>query len=309
MGLKADKTLLARFEQGIQPQSLGLSPIPAVTLGYGEISLIFKLDKDTTTAHKRLPLFSDLAAAEDYVRHYRNYCRLLADAGLNLPEDTTTIVQLPERPTVLYISQKQFPDESFGHRQIHSLPDNKIEEMIRCIIHEIDKIWQFNRKYLPGRELAIDGQVSNWIWQPEGTRPRLVYVDTSTPLYRQEGHIQLDPELFLKSAPPFLRWIIRWLFLKDVLNRYFDERLVYMDLAANLYKEQRPDLIPKTLAIINSHLSPHLKPLAAEEVKKYYREDKTIWVVFLAFRRLDRWIKTKLLRQRYEFILPGKIKR
>ena len=50
-------------------------------------------------------------------------------------------------------------------------------------------------------------------------------------------------------------------------------------------------------------------PLTKTEVDKYYREDKLIWVVFLGLRRLDRFFSTRLLWKRYEFILPGKIKR
>ena len=52
-----------------------------------------------------------------------------------------------------------------------------------------------------------------------------------------------------------------------------------------------------------------MDPLTVGEVEKYYREDKFIWALFLFLRRLDRWLTTKLLRKRYEFILPGKIKR
>jgi len=44
-------------------------------------------------------------------------------------------------------------------------------------------------------------------------------------------------------------------------------------------------------------------------VEKYYREDKFIWTLFLALRRMDRWLTTTIFRKRYEFILPGKIKR
>ena len=93
------------------------------------------------------------------------------------------------------------------------------------------------------------------------------------------------------------------------MNRYYDQRLVYIDLAGNLYKEQRPDLILNTIDIINQHLSDNLKPLTIEEVEKYYREDKLIWTLFLAFRRIDLWLTIKLLRKRYEYVLPGKIKR
>jgi hypothetical protein len=34
-----------------------------------------------------------------------------------------------------------------------------------------------------------------------------------------------------------------------------------------------------------------------------------LWRLFLAFRRIDRWLKTRLLRRRYGFILPGRIQR
>ena len=49
--------------------------------------------------------------------------------------------------------------------------------------------------------------------------------------------------------------------------------------------------------------------MTTKDVEKYYREDKMIWQLFLAFRRVDRFLTTKLLRRRYEFILPGKIER
>ena len=137
----------------------------------------------------------------------------------------------------------------------------------------------------------------------------MYYIDTSTPLYRKQGKEQLDPELFLRSAPSFVRWIIRLLFLKDVMNRYYVPRMVYTDLAANLYKEQRPDLIPLTIDIINCYIPDAQPPLTAKEVERYYREDKFIWTLFQALRRLDCWLTTRLLRKRYEFILPGKIRR
>ncbi len=82
-----------------------------------------------------------------------------------------------------------------------------------------------------------------------------------------------------------------------------------MDLAANLYKEQQPALIPLAVKIINATGSENMTPLTEAEVAIYYRQDRLIWTLFLAFRRLDRWLTAKLFRRRYEFILPGKIKR
>lgn len=304
-----DKDLLYKFEAGLNPQNLKDSRLPAITLGFGEISTIFQIANNAGVAYKRMPLFSDRPSAERYTQQYHEYCRLLVEAGLKLPEHETIIVELPKSPVVFYIAQQQLPTERFGHKLIHSLDAKAVRQLIEQVVSDIGEIVSFNNSRRPSLELALDGQLSNWVWLEEGSNFQLYYIDTSTPLYRKDGQEQLDPELFLKSAPSFLRWIIRLLFLEDVMNRYYQQRQVYIDLAANLYKEQRPDLVPLTLDIINRHLPDDLEPITAREVEKYYREDKLIWTLFLAFRRLDRWLRTKVFRKRYEFILPGRIRR
>ena len=303
-----DLSLLARFEQGLDPKHPEASPMPASILGYGEISTIFEIQGAEGAACKRMPLFAGRDQAAAYETIYREYCQRLGEAGLDLPEDSTAIIELEGRPVVLYILQRRFPPERFGHRLIHSLDDAEARKLIELIVQKIAAVWAFNEKRKPGLELALDGQVSNWVW-PDSASPDLLYVDTSTPLLRRDGAEQLDPELFLKSAPSFLRWIIRLLFLKDVMNRYYTLRLVYTDLAANFFKEGRDDLVPTVLEAINSALPAGIAPLTFREIEKYYKGDKTIWKVFQAFRRFDRWMKTSLLRKRYEFILPGKIRR
>jgi len=305
----ADENLLSRFEIGLNPQNLKDSAIPATIIGYGEISAIFQIADRHDVAFKRLPLFSDRAAAETYVQQYHEYCRLLSDAGLSLPDHQICIVEPPGRPVAVYIAQRKLPPERFGHRLIHAPEGEGIQPLLENIVREIDRVWRFNQSARPALELAIDGQLSNWVRLENVDGPATVFIDTSTPLFRKNGVEQLDPELFLKSAPAFLRWILRLFFLDDVISRYYDPRLVYMDLAANLYKEQQPDLIPLAVKIINAMGSGNMAPLTQEEVAAYYRQDRLIWTLFLAFRRMDRWLTTKLFRRRYEFILPGKIKR
>lgn len=306
--MSLDRDLLIRFEKGLSPQNPGSADPPAAVLGYGEISSIFKIGEDNRVAYKRMPLFREIPSAEAYLAQYREYCRLLREAGLHLPEDGTEVVAISGRPVVLYIGQKLLPPERFGHRLIHTLDRARAELLIAKVAEAISCIWEYNKKAAPASELAIDGQISNWVWPENDPRSQLIYVDTSTPLFRKEGEIQLDPELFLQSAPSFLRWIIRWLFLKDVMTRYFDARKVYTDLVANLYKEQRPELIEAALEAVNRYIAEE-EPLKSEEVAAYYKEDKTIWKVFLGFRRFDRWLKIRVMRGRYEFILPGRIKR
>lgn len=305
--MKTDRDLLEQFERNLDPQNLNGSRIPATVIGFGEISTIFQIGGDDRIAYKRMPLFGDRTAAETYALQYRTYCRALEEAGLRLPADETVIVEVPGRPVVLYIAQQRMPSARFAHRLVHQFPDDTAGALLARIAENIERVWAYNRTRRPSGELAIDGQLSNWVW-PAQDAQALYFVDTSTPLFRVDGREQLDPELLLQSAPGFLRWIVRLLFLEDVMNRYYDPRLVYVDLAANLYKEQRPDLIPLALEVFNARLEDG-QALTPREIERYYREDKWIWRLFLAFRRVDRWLKTQLLRKRYEFILPGKIER
>lgn len=303
--MNIDHDLIHRFEASLDPQNLAGSPIPAKILGYGEISTIFQIGADDSIAYKRMPLFKDPLAAAKYEQQYHEYCRFLAAAGLCLPEHATAISNASGKVIALYIAQQQFPAECFAHRRLHQLDVPAYTELIRHVIQEIEKVWTFNQQRTPDIELSLDGQLSNWV----EFEAKLFFVDTSTPLYRKRGVEQMDPEPLLKSAPSFLRWILRVFFLEEVMNRYYDRRLVFLDLAANLYKEGRPDLIPVTIEIINQHLTAAETPLTVAEVSKYYRQDKLIWTLFLAFRRVDRWLRTRILRQRYQFILPGTIKR
>lgn len=306
--MNIDTDLLQRFEAGIDPQHLERSDVPAALIGYGEISAIFRLD-DAPVAYKRMPLFSDRTEAEAYADMYREYCDLLGQAGLVLPETETVLVEIPDRPVTLYIAQEMLPSERIGNQLLHSLEPEAALDFVERVVEEMKKVWAFNETVAPDLEIAIDGQISNWALMEIQGKERIVYIDTSTPFIRKEGAHQLDPELLLQAAPGFLRWLVRWLFVADVLNRYYEPRLVLTDLAGNLFKEQLPDLVAPVIDTVNRAMADAMEPLTVEAVEKYYKEDKFIWALFLFLRRLDRWLATKMLRKRYEFILPGKIKR
>lgn len=307
--MKIDTGLLYRFERGLNPQQIGKSEVPAAILGYGEISTIFSIEGDNQRAFKRMPLFSNRQSAEDYILLYREYSHLLQQAGLSLPDHDAAIVSIPQRPVVVYIAQERLPSDRFGHKLIQTRDHVFCTRLLEQVALEVSKVWRYNASSSPNMALALDGQISNWV-NLEGERiSSMVYIDTSTPFLRKKGVEQLDPEPLLKSAPFFLRWILRWLFLDDVMNRYYDARQVFMDIAANLYKEQRKNLVQDAMDIFNRHLPHGEKPLTLADIEKYYREDKRIWTLFLAFRRMDCWLTTQLLRKRYEFILPGKIRR
>ena len=182
------------------------------------------------------------------------------------------------------------------------------------------KVFDFNRLHQGEIEVGFDGQISNWAiigfdpQKPNLEEPvQLVYFDTSTPLTRKNGREQLDPELFLRSAPSFLVWLLRLLFVEDVMTRYYDFRRVAVDLIANFLKEQRPDIIPDLIHEANTLLSSHdpegeFTPITIKEVHSYYREDAMIWRLYLAFRKVDRFLHG-FLGQAYPYVLPEKIRR
>jgi hypothetical protein len=320
---QAELELLQEFERGLDPQYPEQSEIPAVVLGYGEISTVFAIQAKglRDLAFKRLPLFHSMEEVEQYRAAYEEYNRLLQEEiGVRLPAHSyTAFLNQAGRP-IFYIVQRQLPAASIGNQALHFLPREMVQVLVRRILQELRRVWDLNQEQ-DRLQVAIDGQISNW--SIDGFDPQsphldgtstLFYLDTSTPLFRVQGVEQLDAELFLRSAPSFLVWILRLLFLEDVVNRYYDFHRVVVDLAANFYKEQRPELVPEVIAVANDFFTGEaadlgIEPLTEKEVKSYYREDALIWSLYLSMRRLDRLLRTRLLRREYPYILPGKIKR
>ena len=320
---EAQLSLLQDFERGLDPRQPERSQIPAVVLGYGEISTVFAIQAEglQDLAFKRLPLFDSPAEVEAYQIVYEEYNRLLKDEiGLRLPAYSYAFFTGQSGHPIFYIVQQRLPASSIGNKALHSLPREGVLILVRRVLQELRRVWDFNGRQ-DRLQVAIDGQISNWSIDGFDTEhpyvdreTSLTYMDTSTPLYRLGGVEQLYVELFLRSAPSFLVWILRRLFLADVVNRYYDFRRVAMDLVANFYKEQRPDLIPDVLGVVNEFFTGEaaglgIPPIEEEEVRAYYREDALIWTLYLSMRRFDRFLRTRLLRQDYPYILPGKIKR
>jgi hypothetical protein len=321
--LSIDKKLLTAFEEGLDPRHPDKSTIPAEVLGYGEMSTVFAVGKEgqRDLAYKRMPIFLTRQEVARYQAIYNEYNEILKDrVGIEVPAYDAAVIETNKGRLVMFDVQKRLLADSIGNRAIHAVGPDQIKLLVRLVLKELKKVWVFNAKK-SGIEIGIDGQISNWSivgFDPENPKftekTRLIYFDTSTPFIKKKGAEQLDPELFLRAAPSFLVWLIRWLFLADVMTRYYSFHLVAIDLVANFYKEQRPELIPGLVAVVNDFFATEARELAVEpitekEVASYYKEDAWIWRLWLAFRRIDRFLKTRILMRPYPFILPGKIKR
>ena len=321
--MQVDVELLEEFEKGLDPAHPEQSKIPARVLGYGEISTIFEIQSDSVKdlACKRLPIFQTQDEVTRYEQIYRDYNDLLEKKiGINVPDYGFAWFASDSGRITAYDVQQKLPSASIGNRAIALLDIEDIQTLFLMVLHELCKVWTFNAAN-PQEALGIDGQISNWaISGFDAEHPhietgmKLLYFDTSTPLMKKGGVEQLDPELFMRSAPSFLVWMIRWLFLEGVMTRYYDARLVTIDLIANFYKEQQPQVVPHLVKAANDFFAGEgkslaIKPLTEKEIKSYYKEDAQIWILFLALRRFDRWLHKYILHKPYIYILPGNIKR
>ena len=300
--------------------------VPIKILGFGEISLVFEVLHDNlqNLAFKRLPIFESEGQVIRHIDAYNEYNRLLQDfLGIQVPRSDTTWVYTDEKKSKisLYCIQDKVDPRSIGNKVIHALPVKDLLLFIRIVLSQMKKVWDHNLSNPKEKlQIGLDGQISNWSvvgfdpTNPEiNSETQVVYIDTSTPMYRINGEDAMEGKLFLKSAPSFLRWVLKPL-LQEVLDRYYNWRDVVIDMIANFYKEHLTNRIPDIIIEVNRFfateaVSHNISPLSIKEVRRYYKHDKFIWVLFQQLRKLDRFLKTKILRKRYDFYLPPKIKR
>ncbi|MEA3360383.1 MAG: DUF6206 family protein [Thermodesulfobacteriota bacterium] len=322
MNLSINRALIREIEKWLDPINPSNSLMNIEILGYGEISTVFGItfENSQSCACKRLPVFSSENESKDYIKLYKNYNLRLHEIGINVPNYDGINIKGHGGIYVNYLIQERLAGSAVCNKIIHKITVDESLVLLELIIKEMAKVWHFNRKNR-AVSIGLDGQISNWAiknFSEENLKidknTELYFIDTSTPFIRINGEEQINGLLLLKSAPGILQPILAKLFLADVIGRYYNFRDVIIDLLANLHKEQKPELIAPALIGINrlfeNELSEfNMTPITQDEIDKYYKEDKFIWSLYMAVRKLDRFIKTKILRRRYEFILPGKIQR
>ncbi|MFW9929118.1 MAG: DUF6206 family protein [Candidatus Thorarchaeota archaeon] len=320
--MKINLELLKDLERSINTVQPEKGKIPIKILGFGEISLVFEILNDPDhLAYKRIPIFDTEEQVKRHIWAYNAYCQILdEEVGLNLPSYDVAWFKDDNDTIQFYCIQEKITVDSVGNKVIHQITDDEIYILVTLILREMKKVWNYSRKN-PQIDLGLDGQISNFaVINYDAKNPkidlntRLYYFDTSTPMVRINGAEAMEAVLFLKSAPSFLRWLLKALFLEETVSRYYDWRKVTIDLIANFYKEQKPELIPNLIKLVNKFFveeAPefNITPITLAEVNKYYKSDKNMWEIFQSVRRFDRYLKTKIFKKKYEFYLPGKIER
>ncbi|MHA1725296.1 MAG: DUF6206 family protein [Promethearchaeota archaeon] len=319
--------ILQLLEKSLDTNNPEKGEVPIKLLGFGEISLVFEIisDKTKDLAFKRLPIFETEEQVEKHIAGFKKYSELLNnELNIKTPAEDAVWVFADEKKKKisLYCIQKKLNPNAIGNKVIHDLKIEEIKKLILLILRKMKNIWKFNQENLEkGIQIGLDGQISNWVVEGYDKENPIIkdnneflYIDTSTPMYRINGEDALDRTIFLKIVPSFMQWIFKLFFLDEVLDRYYDWREVIIDLIANFHKEQLSEMIPDLLNVVNDFFASEakefdIKPITLEEIDKYYKSDKKIWVLLQNIRHFDRFLKTKIFRKNYDFYLPEKIKR
>lgn len=286
-------------------------------LGYGEVSVALLLEALPGQVCKRMAGLRDRTAAERYQRLVDDYVALLRGGGLRVVETRVVTVQISGRRPVAYLLQPQLAASGLGNVLLREADDATLLDCVDQVLAALFALWSANRERGDGVELAVDAQLSNWHFvmdEASGRVPSLF--DVGTPYVRRAGTYQIDLELFLAAVPPLIRAHYRRArAVEKYLDHYFDPRSVALDLLGNFHKEGRPDRVPAAANRVNAWLATHGDEFGhppgvdPADVAAFYATDAEQLELFLKVRRLDRFVRTRLLRSRYEFVLPGVIRR
>lgn len=305
-GLTMDLGALSRALTGIES---ALDPARSEAAGlrvlaYGEISatLLLPGEEFAGVVAKRMSGFPDEAAARGYAALVLRYCEVLTAEGLTVIATRPVVVQRRHRPPVVYLIQPRLPAETLGNRLLRTATDADVAQLVGMALAQADLALASRQD---GLRAAIDAQLSNFAYA-DGAATLL---DVGTPFLRRGGRDLLDMRVMLAAVPPGIRtFYLRRRIGERYIDDYYDRRLVAADLVGNFIKEGAQDRIPVGLAAANAWLD-DATPITREEVEQYYRKDVGTLELFLRVRRADRWIRTRMLRQPYDFVLPGPVER
>jgi hypothetical protein len=306
--------LLGRIERGLDPghpESGG----DVRVLGYGEISVALDVAELTGLVCKRMSGFADDRSAAAYVALMGAYLDELREAGVTVAPTDVVTVPRPGRPPTVYLVQPRLDEESLGDHILRTGDDGTLRAAIGQTLAVVARLALRSADRRDGSEVALDGQLSNWSFTPDPTAADPVLIDVGTPFLRRGGTHALDREVLLAPVPPGIRaYYRRRRLVEAYLDDYFVPRTVALDLLGNFHKEGAAARLPLGLEVVNGWLAyaefpgPH-GAVTEEEVGDYYRKDADLLALYLRLRRLDRFLRTRVLRGTYDYVLPGRVRR
>jgi hypothetical protein len=308
--------VLSELESRLDPAEPEGTPGVSV-VAYGEVSACLRLAGLPGVICKRMSGFADDVAAQRYQELVRTYLTELAAGGVQVVDTQIVAVPRPGRAPVVHLVQPELPVPTLGNAILRTADDATVTDAVERVLAATLRLAVASHDRSDGLEVALDGQLSNWSFGPDAEHlADPVLVDVGTPFMRRGGRHLVDIGWLETPIPAGVRtyYHLRGL-VGAYLDDYYDARLVAVDLLGNFHKEGRPDRVPLGVDVVNRWLAGDAAvlgkhaPVTADEVEKYYRSDADLLALYLRLRRADRFLRTKVFRRTYDFVLPGPVSR
>ena len=305
MAAAAARDALADLEARLDPARPEAAGVRV--LAYGEISAALVVDDPALTGvvAKRMAGFRSDEQVRRYLSLLTEYLSRLSGEGVVVLPTQAESVARPGAPPVVYLLQPLVEPESLGHHILVTAGDDELEATISAVLSALGRLLDRNGEH-PEDQISVDAQLSNWSF---ATAQDPVLLDVGTPFIRRHGRHSFDAEIVLAAVPPLLRAYYRWRVADSYMDDYFAARSLCLDLLGNFAKEGAGERTGVGLGVVNAWLAARGERQVSErDVADYYRSDAATLELFLKVRRADRSVRG-LLHQRYDFILPGPVRR
>ncbi len=294
-------THLEALEQRIQRSLITLDTSGLGILGYGEITTVFRIETpEGTFACKRFPVFAQASTMEAHKALIHRYISGLGERGIRVLESELLSITLEDGRYALYVIQPILEGSLIGPEYFRSASVDEASDKFLEILNTL--------KGVVSDRLAPDGQLSNWVFLPEG----LTYLDISTPFMRDEAGRELcDWDTLSSSVLSGLLRPLRSYYsskIPETVGFYYSLRGQALDFLGNLRKENLDHLIESFLPITNETLALE-EPIAFDDVKKYYNENADFYALLMNLFRANRVFHRVVLRKTYPNFIPPRIER
>ena len=298
-------------------------------LAYGEISAALTTDDLPGLVCKRMAGYPDAASVSAYLDLVDEYLAELAAAGVSVVPTEAIPVQRPGRPPVVYLVQPRMDPQTLGHKPAardrrrrpgrRDPPGARFGRPAGPAQRRADGRGRGGPRR-PAVELVVPrrrtlARASPAPGAPSRGPPQPVLLDVGTPFVRRHGRHSLDARVVVAPAPPGHPGpaaALRRRLLPGRLLRPPDRRrgpAGQLPQGGGPAADRRPAWTWSTEWLATADIPGPRDPITAAEVADYYRRDARLLGLFLQARRADRAIRTKVLRQHYDFLLPGRVAR
>jgi hypothetical protein len=283
-------------------------------LGWGEISTVTEVagspfacwrhpetGAPMRVVYKKMPPFLNRDDAEAFVGRYLEYNTVLRDeAGIAVPHFEARITEPEAGRVLIFVVQERVDPASVGHEILRDIGAEAAERLYAGILREYAKLFRFNQaRKSHGYQVGLDGQIPNWAVAGFGGDPDaltgeepLLYLDTNVPMIRIDGQDVVSTDMYFQALPGAARWLIKRLKIdQEVMDRYFQTRIIMLDFLGNLIVRHRADLVSRMVELSNEALAGPFaaggfEPFTLEEVQRYYRSDVATWRLWRSLKLL-----------------------